>query len=139
MHGVFNGYSTCGQSIVLQILNTWGLGPVDESCLQTLLPPDFDGSDSTTQSLSVTAFGVADLWNAGGLRDSVAESCPICASCAPCSSSTPSSDKVETIEYVILGLVSIILILALLVFTVSYLRNTNRPLSSLEERKVSSL
>jgi hypothetical protein len=86
VHGVFNYENTCVQAIVLQILNTWGKGPLDTACLAFQRPPDFDGSDANTQQLSVTAFGVADLWNIGGARDAPATTCTA-ASCPSCSSS----------------------------------------------------
>lgn len=63
VHGTFNYYNTCVQGIVLQILSTRGAGPIDESCLAALPPPDFDGKDEATQQMSLTAFGVTDLWN----------------------------------------------------------------------------
>ena len=91
VHGVFNYDNTCVQSIVLQILNTWGKGPLDTACLAFQRPPDFDGSDVSTQQLSVTAFGVADLWNIGGARDAPATTCTT-ASCPSCSSSDDDDD-----------------------------------------------
>lgn len=63
VHGTFNYYNACVQGIVLQILATRGAGPIDQSCLALLPPPDFDGVEEATQQMSMTAFGVKDLWN----------------------------------------------------------------------------
>jgi hypothetical protein len=104
-HGTFNYENKCVQSIVLQILNTWGKGPLDTSCLAFQTPPDFDGSDADTQQLSVTAFGVADLWNIGGARDAPATTCTACPSCSSSSSSSddwPSSAKAVVAVFAIL-------------------------------------
>ncbi len=97
------------QSIVTQIFNTWGAGPIDQSCLAAAVPPDFDGALPETQSLSTTAFGVPDLWNSGGMRDAPAATCTSCQSC---------SDKYGNIE---IAVFTVLVLVIVIFFTGVYL------------------
>lgn len=60
-HGTFAYDAPCVDSIVVEFFSTKGvLG--DTSCLNDLLPPDFDGSENITQELSKKYFGTSYLW-----------------------------------------------------------------------------
>jgi hypothetical protein len=138
VHSTFNYYNLCVQNIITQILYSWGQGPLDTSCLDTLVPPDFDGSDAATQSLSVTAFGVADLWNSGGQRDQPAAVCPNCPTCQACSNGSDSKD-VNNVEIATLALTSLFTVLLLVLVLYFVLSGSKVPAMSTTEMKSNNL
>lgn len=68
VHGTFNYYDSCVQSIVIEFFSSMG-GYWNADCLSTYDAPDFDGSTANTQGLSSYMFGTTDLWNNGELMD----------------------------------------------------------------------
>ena len=62
-HGTLGPNTPCVQSIILPFLKAFGSQPADLSCLPKLPPPDFDGTQTSTQQFSERIFGTTNLWN----------------------------------------------------------------------------
>jgi hypothetical protein len=63
-HGTIQNSPTnsypCGFSLTMSFFIT---GTPDKSCLDHLLPPDFDGESDEAKGLSQHFFGVANIWD----------------------------------------------------------------------------
>jgi pimeloyl-ACP methyl ester carboxylesterase len=83
-HGTVAYDAPCVDSISAQFIGSLGKAKLNTTCLNSLVPPDFDGSNNDTQDLSMQYFGTRDLWNDGFQKDVNPEpnSCPVCAACS---------------------------------------------------------
>ena len=61
VHGTFNSYDTCVQSIVVEYFGSMG-SSYDASCLNDYPAPDFDGSDAATQVCYSTHCVILNIW-----------------------------------------------------------------------------
>jgi len=50
---------TCGMLMMTSFIMT---GEADRSCIENLVPPDFDGVMENTRALSTQLFGTPDMW-----------------------------------------------------------------------------
>jgi pimeloyl-ACP methyl ester carboxylesterase len=87
-HGTANPGAPCVDGIITEFFATLGTAQLDTSCLNDLVPPDFDGSEAQTQSLSQEYFGTTDLWNNGYQKDVN----PVPTTCTDDDSSSSNSD-----------------------------------------------
>eukprot|EP01040_Poterioochromonas_malhamensis_P011488 gene11488-12524_t len=69
VHGTVNPDATCVNQMAADFINSLGQGSINTTCLNSLQPPDFDGSEASTQSYSLHYFNTTDLWNNGNQRD----------------------------------------------------------------------
>ncbi len=72
-HGLVAYEHPCVNSNATAFFSSLGTS-YDTSCLDDLVPPDFDGSDSASQSTSLQYFNNSDLWGNGKVFDVAAAS-----------------------------------------------------------------